>query len=202
MCPVAVLSTAGHSLHALHISMFTLLVLGMSCAAVYDRWLLINRCKSSGQSCSRTRQPTRSWQTAQRTKPICCLGNCYFGSTLDFQHTVRSDEILVSHLKGEAEKCLPVFLSSVSPTTLLWLQSLEFSFFPLVSSPLLLAEDVFLSRGGGMQEEGEEALPLFAKQQLGNSSGSNKDSTTLRWLMPACTPTRLFQAYLLHPYSH
>lgn len=110
MCPVTVLSTAGHSLHALHMNMFTLLVLGMSCAAVYDRWLLINRCMSSGLSSSRTRQPTRSWQTAQRTKLICCLGNCYFGSTLDFQHTVRSDEILVSHLKGEAEtaSCLSI----------------------------------------------------------------------------------------------
>lgn len=110
MCPVTVLSTAGHSLHALHINMFTLLVLGMSCAAVYDRWLLINRCMSSGLSSSRTRQPTRSWQTAQRTKPICCLRNCYFGSTLDFQHTVRSDETLVSHLKGEAENasCLSI----------------------------------------------------------------------------------------------
>lgn len=49
-------------------------------------------------------------------------------------------------------------------------------------------------KGGG------EVLPLLVKQQLGNSSGSNKDSTTLLWLMQARTPTRLLRAYLVCPY--
>lgn len=50
------------------------------------------------------------------------------------------------------------------------------------------------------ERKGGEELPLLVKQQLGNSSGSNKDSTTLLWLMPARTPTRLLQAYLVCPY--
>lgn len=60
------------------------------------------------------------------------------------------------------------------------------------------AQQRWRERGWG----GVGVLPLMLKQQLGNSSGSNKDSTTLLWLMPACAPTRLLQAYLVRPYGH
>lgn len=84
--------------------MFTLSAMGSSFASVHDRWLLTNRHMSSGASFSGSSQPTRSWQTAQCTKPICCLSNCYFGSTLDFPHITGSDKTLVMQLKEKHQR--------------------------------------------------------------------------------------------------
>lgn len=88
--------------------MFTLWDTGRSCAAVYDRWLLTDRCMSSGRSSSGAGQPTTSCQSAQCTKPICCPGNRYFSSTF------QQDQIKYwsRHLKGSL-KMFPFFTAFI-----------------------------------------------------------------------------------------
>lgn len=82
------------------------------------------------------------------------------------------------------------FFSSHSP---LPCQCLEY-FFPVSSSgssppPFVLWMFCSAEMEGeeGEEEERGEVLPLLVRQQLGNSSGSNKGSTTLLWLMPVHT---------------
>lgn len=177
-----------------------------------DGCLLTDACAQDSRPPELASQPTRSWQTAQCTKPICCPGNCYFGSTLEFQHIAGSDKILVGWHKREAQKRLPVFADFILPAShthpsflSLTLKTSSLSsasthlcsigpwssspWFPLCFIPLLLTMNVLLGSGGGERRGWgggeEEVLPPLVKQQLGNSSGSNKCPATLPWLMPA-----------------
>lgn len=197
-----------------------------SCVAVYNRWLLTD---SSGLSSTGASQPTPSCQSAQCTKPICCPGNCYFGSTLDFQYIAGSGKISVGCLKGS----LQVFLLLADVILLVSHTRLPFFFlhwnhqpflpslcFTLSVSGVLLTVSFSISspsfslwmfcsaetreeeRRGGDGRRGwrrGEVLPFLVKQQLGNSSGSNKGSTSLLWLMAAHahqTITGLFRIYV------
>lgn len=176
-----------------------------------DGCLLTDACAQDSRPPELASQPTRSWQTAQCTKPICCPSNCYFGSTLEFQHIAGSDKILVGWHKREAQKSfLSLQISSFLPHTHIhlfypWLWKHHLSRLPplifapsapgaLLPSSLSVSSPSFLPWmfcsavvGGRGEDEGgeEEVLPPLVKQQLGNSSGSNKCPATLPWLMPA-----------------
>lgn len=133
---------------------FTLSAMGSSFASVHDRWLLTDTHMSSGASFSGSSQPTRSWQTAQCTKPICCLSNCYFGSTLDFPHITGSDKTLVMQVKWKTLEILFIHhhlsfhLLSFSSFSLQSSSAYCLLCFMASSSPFL-AMDVLFNGGRG-----------------------------------------------------
>lgn len=101
---------------------------------------------------------------------------------MSLQTSPSSSHTLIYHFFPPDTETIIFFFSSHSP---LPCQCLEY-FFPVSSSgssppPFVLWMFCSAEMEGeeGEEEERGEVLPLLVRQQLGNSSGSNKGSTTL-----------------------
>ena len=133
-------------------------------------------------------------KTAQRAKPICCLGN-YFGSTSDCQHSARSDEIWISNLKEVQGGKSPVFAH-------FFIHFKKKSVFSVAPPPTYTHIHTHTRT---------HMLWLFCSAEVEEVRPSSLEThlvvirTPRRYCdscLPACTPARLLQACLEHPHRH
>lgn len=153
-------------------AVLTLLAIGSSCSAVYDRWLLTDKCISSGPSSSRASQPRATSQLSALSRSVALA--TAISAPPSTEHDAESDKISEGHLKKKRR--LQSFILPQHDTNRYSLSCQFLELSSLFTSPfhptLSLNEGVLLSRE---REEGRGG----EGQQLGNSSGSNKASTSL-----------------------